>query len=335
MMCFCRLALTVVALKLGTALAAEEEETCSDLSLLGQVGWERYGGKVDITVDEDCMYTWKAIFKHDESLPIPDDPATQCDPSADAPELAADGLPYFAFRWHYVEVPDYFQAATRVNHLSLDFNPCGHPPVDVFTAPHYDMHTYRVSPAKRTCMLCTTLGPASPICDYMNPQETESGQAFFAPISDDFPASFVNFETDAVIHMGGHAYDPAKQPASAAEWIEPVIVMGAYNGSNIFYEPMPPLSFVSGDVDHFWEEDIVYANQKTENLATYSSVEYNATTGYTTMSFKGKSSICKEEFDALKDPPGDVSGASRSISKAVMTTLMMLGGAAAVGLQFT
>jgi len=106
--------------------------------------------------------------------------------------------------------------------------------------------------------------------------------------------------------MGGHAWDPDKQPDTAANWTEPVMVMGTYGGKNIYYEPMPPLSFVTGDTDTFWEESIIYENQQTENLASYASVSYDASTGVATATFKGKSSISKEEFENLKN--GDDSG---------------------------
>jgi hypothetical protein len=43
-------------------------------------------------------YTLTLHFKHDERLPIPDDPATQCDPTVVPPVLAPDGMPYYAGR---------------------------------------------------------------------------------------------------------------------------------------------------------------------------------------------------------------------------------------------
>ena len=64
-----------------------------------------------------------------------------------------------------------------MDHISLDFNPCGHPPADVFTVPHYDAHMYMVSPKARTCMTCDII-PGKPVC---NPEEqtTENGRALF------------------------------------------------------------------------------------------------------------------------------------------------------------
>lgn len=267
------------------------------MSGLGTPSWERFDASLDISVDAGCHYRWTYEFQHDENLPIPDDPANQCNPASVPPVLASDGLPYFAFRWHYESVPDYFYKATGITHISLDFNPCGHPPQDVFTAPHYDIHTYRVSPEFRTCMLCEPI-PGSPICQPS--QTTESGQAFFADITQDLPAGYINNPNDAVIQMGGHAWDPTEQPVDAEGWTEPVMVMGTYNGQNIYYEPMPPLAFVTGSTDKLWEYSIEYENQVTENLAFFSSVSYSAATGKTTFTFIGDSSICRGEFEARR-----------------------------------
>jgi hypothetical protein len=113
--------------------AEDDVEACQDLSVLGTPNWDRFDGELEIEVDDDCMYTWTVTFKHDETLPLPDDPANQCDPSVTPPALATDGLPYYAFRWSYLSVPDSFKEATGVDHVSIDFNPCGHPPVGIFT----------------------------------------------------------------------------------------------------------------------------------------------------------------------------------------------------------
>jgi len=142
---FCFTNFCYVTLLATSLIAVNGEEACSEFASLGTPSWARFDGKVDISVDDDSQYTWTISFKHDDSLPVPDDPAVQCNPTVDPPAIATDGLPYFAFRWHYELVPDYFEKATGINHISIDYNPCGHPPVDVFTIPHYDFHTYRVT----------------------------------------------------------------------------------------------------------------------------------------------------------------------------------------------
>ena len=113
--------------------------------------------------DADCTYAAKFIFTHDESFPVPDDPAAQCNPAIQPPVIASDGLPYYAFRWSYQEMPKDIQKATSVDHISFDFNPCGHPPFGIFTKAHYDAHMYLVDTDTRLCMTCD-LAPNSPVC---------------------------------------------------------------------------------------------------------------------------------------------------------------------------
>ena len=121
------------------------------------------------------------------------DPMIQCDPSIVPPESASDGLPYFAFRWGYESMPEEIKQVTGIDHVSIDWNSCGHPPVELFAAPHYDLHIYRESPEFRTCMTCTT-APEAPICDPTpGAQTTKSGKgkhiervfelAYFPPLA--------------------------------------------------------------------------------------------------------------------------------------------------------
>lgn len=148
---------------------------CGPLSELGTNDWKRFSASTSLTVtppSTDCDYSLTFTFEHDPSLPTPTSPM-DCSPGAIAP----DGLPYLAFRWYYEKLPTYFKEATGVDHISLDFNPCGHPPMNVFTVPHYDAHVYMVSPEDRTCMTCNMI-PGAPICD-PGGQTTENGRAFF------------------------------------------------------------------------------------------------------------------------------------------------------------
>lgn len=169
------------------------------------------------------------------------------------------------------------------------------------------MHAYRVTPEFRSCMTCDLL-PGAPVCDFTpGAQTTESGIKFFNPITRNIPPRFLAFQTDNVPVMGGHAWDPATQPASAANWTEPMMVTGYYDDEFLYYEPMPPLSFVTGDTDNFWELEISYENQTIDELATYVSVGYNATTGVTTFTYRGPSAVCETE-----SPTGTPGGTTES-----------------------
>lgn len=268
--------------------------------ILGAASLDRYDYSIDMDIDKDnCAYSLDFTFQHDETLPIPDDPAVQCDPSIVPPALAPDGAPYFAFRWSYEKVPDQIAAATGIDHISIDFNPCGHPPLNVFTAPHYDFHMYRVDEQQRRCMTCDLL-PGAPICNFLAPQTTLNGRGFFnvntmlgSNQPSNMPNGFVVPASDMVPHMGGHAWDPDQQPADAMSWMEPVWTMGTYDGSVVFYEPMTPLSFVTGDEDTYFEEDLSYESQSVINLPTKYSVAYDSMTKDITVHFEGPSAVCK------------------------------------------
>ena len=168
------IALAIVSSLYQNAVSAPvDTSNCEPIVDLGIDNLDRYDYSANMKINDNCGYTLDIKFKHDESLPIPSS-GSQCDPSTVPPDIASDGMPYLAFRWAYKSVPNHIKDATGIDHISLDFNPCGHPPMDTFTIPHYDLHIYLESPEYRTCMTCDKITGA-PIC---NPegQSTPNGQ---------------------------------------------------------------------------------------------------------------------------------------------------------------
>ena len=173
-------ALAIASLALGYAPQAHatpasiDMANCDPIRNLGVSNLDRFEYSVDMDINESCEYTVQMKFKHDDTLPLPDDPAGQCDPTIVPPKIAStDGLPYYAGRWAYQTVPKYIKKAAGIDHISIDFNPCGHPPFNVFTVPHYDFHIYKVDPEYRTCMTCVQpIG--APICDPSPDAQTTS-----------------------------------------------------------------------------------------------------------------------------------------------------------------
>jgi len=158
--------------------SAIDHSNCESIGNLGLDNLDRFDYSVDMDIDENCSYVLSFKFKHDSALPVPTE-ADHCNPAVQPPVMASDGLPYYAFRWAYESVPKSIKKATGIDHLSIDFNPCGHPPMDVFTNPHYDLHIYLVDPKYRACMTCD-LAPFAPVC---NPapgaQTTSNGRGEF------------------------------------------------------------------------------------------------------------------------------------------------------------
>ena len=166
----------LVAAILTTELSlagATDKSNCEPLEKLGKYGLDRFHYSISMKIDDECSYSLSLKMKHDPNLPLPSE-ASQCDPTIIPPAIAPDGLPYFAFRWAYQTVPDYIKRATGIDHISVDWNPCGHPPMNVFTVPHYDFHIYLVKPEYRSCMTCDTI-PGAPACD-PGGQSTSSGK---------------------------------------------------------------------------------------------------------------------------------------------------------------
>jgi len=277
-------------------------EQCADLKDLGTVGLDRFNYSIEMKQERNeagtLMYEVDMKFQHDETMPIPNDPLAQCTPGRDAP-FADDGLPYFAFRWHYEQVPEEIKKATGIDNISIDYSPCGHPPVGVFTVPHYDVHVYRADPQLRSCMICEKI-PGAPVCNPAS-QDTVNGQAFFdidystmlgsgkdGKAVMNMPSSFHVGAGDMVPLMGGHAWDEANQPSPEKPFVDPVWVMGTYDKDIAFYEPMLPLSFITGNDDSFFEDSLTYADQTINSLPSYYSVDYDASTKMSTLTFKGE-----------------------------------------------
>eukprot|EP00533_Pseudo-nitzschia_delicatissima_P008737 CAMPEP_0116095088 /NCGR_PEP_ID=MMETSP0327-20121206/9477_1 /TAXON_ID=44447 /ORGANISM="Pseudo-nitzschia delicatissima, Strain B596" /LENGTH=369 /DNA_ID=CAMNT_0003586733 /DNA_START=343 /DNA_END=1452 /DNA_ORIENTATION=- len=303
------------SLLLLSNVVTAQDGTCADIGDLGIPNLDRYDYSISMDVDDDCEFSLEIAFTHNEDNPLPSDPMTQCDPSIVPPALAADGAPYFAFRWNYQTVPDDIKQVTGVDHISIDWNPCGHPPLDAFAAPHYDLHIYLESPEYRTCMTCTPF-PGAPFCDPTpGAQTTEGGLAFFnvatvgtevsvqrsfnasEPLRN-MPADFQVGMADMIPLMGGHTWNPNQLPPSSLEWAKPIWIMGPYDGGLIDYEPMIPFSFMTGE-DKEFTEALDYVGQTIDELPTSYTVKYDATSGVTTVVLKGSAvdGSCENKMD--------------------------------------
>ena len=140
-------------------------------------------------------------------------------------QIADDGMPFLAERNSYMPLSDDIRAATPFDHIAFDYQPCGHPPLGIFTKPHYDLHIYHVPVEAREHMTCDLL-PGAPVCAFpADAQTSDSGKAFY----DQIPTIAKNFAVgiDTAIPLSGiHYWNQDTQPASAAEWTEPFFIMG-------------------------------------------------------------------------------------------------------------
>jgi len=278
-----------------------DQSNCEPIANLGEDNVNRYDYSAEIETNDSCSYTLEIKFKHDDTLPVPTDPPNQCNPAIVPPEIASDNLPYLAGRWAFESMSEEIKQATGIDHISIDFNPCGHPPLDVYTHPHYDLHLYLVSPQYRQCMTCDII-PGTPICNFApGSQTTSNGKGFFNvdTVGDssqprNMPPGFEVPDGHAVPLMGNHAWNVNEQPnpGEGKPWTDPSWVMGPYAGVIGAYEPMIPLSFVTGNEDNFYEEQLSYEGQTMKELPTKYSVDYDSENKFITVKTTGTSANC-------------------------------------------
>lgn len=113
------------------------------------------------------------------------------------------------------------------------------------------------------------------------------------------PPGFQVGMTDMLPLMGGHSWNPDQEPASTFDWVEPIWIMGPYDGGLIDYEPMIPFSFMVGQDDHEFTEALTYVGQTIDELPTSFTVTFTAATNVTTMVLKGSAAqgSCEKEID--------------------------------------
>lgn len=197
----------------AVAQADSDAAATPEYPQLGVNSLEPLSYEYDVMVDENCDYHFTVEFSHNEDFPVGN--GDTCVPGVNAD---FDGLPMLAGRYFWESYPSYVKEATDMDHLSLDYNPCGRKyyriqrlhhssirpmparllivtthhrigrpdllfiatadPTGGFLSPHYDFHFYRVSPQYRAEEMTCEVIPGTPACNPV--QTTASGKAFFA-----------------------------------------------------------------------------------------------------------------------------------------------------------
>jgi hypothetical protein len=114
-------------------------------------------------------------------------------------------------------------SATAYKSAAINWQPTGHPPMNIFTVPHFDVHFYTITEAERRA-----IDPAT------DPQyETKM---FHAPANGFIPTGYT---ADAMgfPRMGIHWADPTA-PEFSGQPFSKTFIYGSYNGAFIFVEPM-------------------------------------------------------------------------------------------------
>jgi hypothetical protein len=320
---------SLLATSCVTLGADDDAET--DLSPLGENSLEIIEYEYKAEVDTDCQYTLTAKFRHDPNFPV-GDPNT-CQPGVDA----EDGKPYLAGRWRWERFPEHVRKATGIDHISLDYNACGHPGPG-FLTPHYDMHFYRVSPTYRATKMLCNLVPGTPAC-LPEGQDTPEGNGFFSVArssrtgnNTNMPPNYVVHLPDAIVNMGMHSWNNDQEPLTPEDWIDPIFIIVTHDSNVVAVEPMFPFHYTTGVEDHFWEEEVTYVEQTISTLPYYYNVDYDGDSGVTTKIIKGQSDLCQKEFVQEQeddDTTGDQPSAAASSTVGVFVAML---GFLAVGL---
>jgi len=116
-------------------------------------------------------------------------------------------------------------AATPFKHVWLNWNPSGHPPVNIYTKPHFDLHFYMVESEVRDGFVDQAKLDASPAADYV-------------PVN--------HLGVDPIPTMGKHFVDltsPELNPTNPQPFSQ-TFIYGSYDSKVVFYEPMITLEFL-------------------------------------------------------------------------------------------
>jgi hypothetical protein len=111
---------------------------------------------------------------------------------------------------------------TIFNHVGLDWNPDGHPPVGIYDKPHFDFHYYMVSPEERNTFIDPVKLDLSVPADYL-------------------PANY--FGGDPVPQMGKHYVDLTSPELNGQPFTQ-TFIHGSYDGKIKFLEPMITLEYL-------------------------------------------------------------------------------------------
>ncbi len=132
-------------------------------------------------------------------------------------------------------------APAPFRHVGFDWNAQGHPPVGVYTIPHFDFHFYTIDMAAKAAIV-----PGETDVPTENGEFAEgpfAERAMKAPSAGRLPASYAYAPGSAVPMMGGHWIDPASHEFHE-ETFDKTLIYGTWDGEVIFVEPMITKAYI-------------------------------------------------------------------------------------------
>ncbi len=117
--------------------------------------------------------------------------------------------------------------------VAVNWQPVGHPPMNIYTVPHFDVHFYTITSQQRDAIT-----PADP---------TFAAKTARQPSVDALPAGYT-LDPAAIPRMGVHA-GPSNAPELQGAQFASTFIYGFYDGGMIFLEPMMTRAFLLSKPD--------------------------------------------------------------------------------------
>lgn len=127
-----------------------------------------------------------------------------------------------------------------LKNITINWEPHGHIPVDVYDKPHFDFHFYIISDIKRKQIATGPCMPGLINCTQLVQAAVSIPEQYVHP---DF------FNTGlAFAHMGNHYVD-GTSPEFNGESFTHTFILGSFGGHITFYEPMVSLEYLQSKPD--------------------------------------------------------------------------------------
>lgn len=164
-------------------------------------------------------------------------------------ESALSGLPNMMYE---ITLPLPAEAEGIVfDHIDIGYMPMGHEPPGIYDIPHLDLHFYMISEAEKALI-------------------TDGVLADILPAAEFIPATYV--PGPGFVPMMGKHWSSVEAGELNGETFDQTFIMGSYNGSFIFYEPMVTLDYLNEKTSMEYE---LHQPQSFERTGYYYPTRYS------------------------------------------------------------
>ena len=157
-------------------------------------------------------------------------------------------------------------AGIPFTHVSLDWEPAGHPPPGIYTVPHFDVHFYMLTQQQRQA-ITPTIDPV---------------MAAARPAANLIPPGY-QFDGQVIPFMGVHAEDLTSKEFHGQPF-DHTFIYGYFAGHQAFVEPMVTREFLLQNGSNSYSVAQPATFDKAGYYPTTYSIKYDAASGDTTVS---------------------------------------------------